>query len=401
MSESIDLLVVDYRVEGFNRYAVGLCRAIHRIQPELKIVACYMRNAAPQKIDEFSDTFCAKKYNYNASQILEEYHPKAVLTFAHRFFDYLFTTKAHEKGLYVYNFQHGLYMENTVISDLSANSLASVYKNKKEKLRIYLKCSANLCEHRFKEMCRFASLFLRKKSLYVVMNMMFETKCNADVSYVYGEYWKTYYRKKYLETSSEFLVVGYPELEDETERVSLELFSGREKPVLCYLAQTSVEDGIVEEAVLAEFIERLKKLVANYNLLIKFHPRSNRAMYAALLAERGVAVWDKGIFPEADLYIGHESAVMARALSVTSKTLVCRLLAERVSPFERYTCYSVMPDENLNAAVETALHAEETKVHISEYAFWNRNEGAIAATARDMMQRYNNLKNIKVLGEKR
>lgn len=388
MSESIDLLIVDYRIEGFNRYAVGLCHEIHKIQPEIKIAACYMKDAAAKEINGFSKVFCAKDYNYDASKILEKYRPKAVLTFAHRFFDYLFTITAHEKGLYVYNFQHGLYMDSTVISDLSANSLVSVYKNKKEKLDIYLKCSLNLCKHRFKAICKFTSLFLKKKSLYVVMNEMFDSQCNADISYIYGGYWKTYYTQRYLETASEYLVVGYPELEGNVEVISPELFRERKKPVLCYLAQTSVEDGVLDEVVMTTFIERLKKLVVNYNLLIKFHPRSNRAMYASLLAKEGVAVWDKNTFPKADLYIGHESTIMARALSITSKTLVCRLLANRISPFEIYTPYLIMPEENLSDSVAVALDATETKSNISEYAFWNKAEGAIAATAQDMMCRY-------------
>ncbi len=389
MSEAIDLLIVDYRIEGFNRYAVGLCYEIHKIQPKLKIAACYMSEAKSKKIDGFSEVFCAKEYGYDASKILEKYRPKAVLTFAHRFFDYLFTIKAHEKKLYVYNFQHGLYMDSTVISDLSANSLARVYKSKKEKLDIYLKCSVNLCEHQFRKMCKFTRLFLKKKSLYIVMNMMFGSKCNADISYIYGDYWKDYYTQKYFETSSEYLVVGYPELEGDTEAVSYKLFKEqRKKPVLCYLAQTSVEDGIVDESVMIVFIERLKKLVTNYNLLVKFHPRSDRTMYTSLLAEEGVAIWDRSTFPKADLYIGHESTIMARALNITSKTLVCRLLTDRVSPFERYTSYSVMPEEDLCKAVEAALDATEMKSNISKYAFWNKIEGSIATTAHDMMYRY-------------
>lgn len=393
MKEPIDLLVVDDSIEGFNRYAVGLCQEMHKIKPELKVAACYMSKANPKEIDGFSEVFCAKEYAYDASKILEKYRPQAILTFGHRFFDYQFTIAAHEKMLYVYNFQHGLYMEITGISKLSINSMASVYKHKREKLAIYLMCSVNMCKRKLGRMCRFASLFLREKNLYAVMNTMFGRECNADVSYIYGDYWKTYYTQKYLETSSEYLVVGYPELEDKTQVVSLELFNGREKPVICYLAQTSVEDGVVDEAVMTVFIGRLKKLTANYNLLVKLHPRSNRAMYASLLEEQGVAVWDGSIFPKADLYIGHESSVMARALSVTSKTLVCRLLSDRVSPFERYTCYSVMPEENLSNAVEAALYSNETKVNISEYVFWNKAGGAIATTAQDMMQRYDNLKN--------
>lgn len=168
MSESIDLLIVDYRIEGFNRYAVGLCHEIHKIRPELKIAACYMSEAEPKKINGFSAVFCAKDYGYDASKILEIYRPKAVLTFAHRFFDYLFTIKAHAKRLYVYNFQHGLYMDSTVVSDLSANSLVSVYKNKKEKLNIW-----NQSFNRFLIIsldvliCRYSPLFRAFPALFI------------------------------------------------------------------------------------------------------------------------------------------------------------------------------------------------------------------------------------------
>ncbi len=388
MSKKIDLLIVDYRAEGFKRYAINLSTEIHKIQPEIKLGACYMEKKTDVKIQGFEVVLCAQEYNYDASKILDEYSPKAILTFAHRFFDYMFTVEAHRRRLLVFNFQHGLYMSNTVISELSVKTVKQVIEKKREKLNIYLWCSYHINKNNLGNIIRFFLIFLKKRSLYKVMNFVFGTECNADVSYIYGEYWKKFYREQYLEIYTRFCVVGYPELEGENIQVNRQLFENPSLPIVCYLAQTSVEDGLLKESDLLMFLAELERCLAHINLVIKFHPRSNRDLYKSLLTERNngkVYIWDEDGFPCADMYIGHESTVIARAMYITSKIMIVRLSVDRISPFEKYSHYVSYSCENLLESINR-MYSENTydvDTSFQKYVYHNDN-GAIVQTAKDI-----------------
>ena len=388
MNSFLDILIVDYRLEGLNRYAIGICSELHKLNPNLRIGACYMQKKPAKCIEGFVEVFCAQDYSLSAKAILEQYKPRAILTFAHRFFDYMFTVEAHSLGIIVFNFQHGLYMDNTVISELSAKSFFNVLLRKYEKLNIYLRCSFNMNQRRILQTIQFLSSFIRKKSLYRVVNEAFGKACNADVSYIFGEYWKRYYEEQYHEKATRFVVVGYPELEGPKKRINNEVFDNPSLDVICYLAQTSVEDGVLPLNNMQSFIEEMEKCLTQFNLVIKFHPRSDHNIYSSLLSERhrgSVLVWNDNMFPDADMYIGHESTVVARAMETTAKTMIIRLNPNRESPFEKYACFTKTSFDGLSDALCKMALKNDVKIDPKFQEFvWFNHCGALRQTAQDM-----------------
>ena len=159
---------------------------------------------------------------------------------------------------------------------------------------------------------------------------------------------------------------------------------------ICYLAQTSVEDGLLPIGNMKSFLDELEKCLQHYNLVLKFHPRSDRQMYNVLLSNKhlgSVIAWDEASFPEADMYIGHESTVVARAMDITAKTMVVRLNPERESPFEKYACFTKHSFNGLLDAVDNMAQQNDVEINSSfnEYV-WNNPAGALIQTANDMVE---------------
>lgn len=76
------------------------------------------------------------------------------------------------------------------------------------------------------------------KDMYQAIYERFGDLSNSDASFVYGDYWKTYYKEHYYERSDEFYVVGYPELEKSPTNVSGELFKNKDLPIMSYSRNT-------------------------------------------------------------------------------------------------------------------------------------------------------------------
>lgn len=375
------LLFVDYSYYGFYRYAAPLIKEIRAIDPDINMIGVFMEPSEDKTDYGFDSFVCANKHKYNPVPILEEYSPDAIIVVAHRFFDYMFTLEAHHHNIPVFNFQHGLYMDSTTVSKLSKDSAIQLIKKKRDKIKIYLKCLYYINQKRVGKTLIMYKNLVQKHSLYEVMNNHFGSLCNADVSFIYGEYWKEYYINQYKEAYTQFTVVGYPELEGKLHNAG-ELFK-RDLPTLCYLAQTSVEDGAISSSVLENFLAAIEEQLGRFNLVLKLHPRSDKELYKDIIKNNEcVSVWSFPEFPKCDCYIGHESTVVARAIYITNKTLVYRLSEDRISPFEQYTNFVCTAADRFPETLEKMLSAvsDTLSPELKKYVYKNPN-GAIKQTA--------------------
>ena len=391
------LLFIDYSPNGFKRYAESIVKEIRNISSHFRFVAIYMEGTHEGNLGGFDDVICADTFGFDPKKIIETYDPDGIVLFAHRFFEYMFTIEAHKHYIPTFNFQHGLYMDSTVISKLSKTTAIQLIKKKKEQIKLYSKCIYYINQGNIKRTAAMLLDLTRQHDLYEVVNMRLGKACNADISFIYGEYWKQYYIEQYRENETDFRIVGYPELEGTLKKTD-GLFSNN-LPTICYLAQTSVEDGIIEESVLHAFLSVLKTEIGKINLILKLHPRSNIALYEELIRRPdNVLIWNYPEFPECDGYIGHESTVVARALYVTNKTMVYRLSEGRISPFEKYSDY-VCTSRSTFSEQLLLMIKEAKKVEISNelktYVYRNPS-GAIKETARIIYDNVRNKKGMKL-----
>lgn len=376
------ILFVDYSYYGFYRYPAPIIKEIKSMDPNFNLIGIYMEPTDDHADFGFDAYECADKYRYNPKPIIEKYSPDAVLVVGHRFFDYMFTLEAHRQNVPVFNFQHGLYMDSTVVSKLEKGTFSQLLKKKRDKVVIYSKCLYFINEKSINGTASMLMRLVKKHSLYEVINDKYPKKANADFSFIFGEYWKNYYTDQYIESNTDFRVVGYPELEGPLKS-SNGLFKN-ELPSICYLAQTSVEDGAIDEGVLKAFLEVIKSNLGKFNLVLKLHPRSDKSLYQNLLSNSEyVTVWDSPEFPECDCYIGHESTVVARARYITNKTMVYRLSEDRVSPFEQFTDFVCTKQGQFPEMLQRMISASkdvEISKEFQHYVYKNPN-GAIKETA--------------------
>lgn len=368
MSKKISrtIMFVDYEARGFTRYAMDLASTLKKSTDNCRFIAVYMERTNVANLLGFNQTICAQDYGASAKKIIEEFAPTAIILYAHRFFDYMFTLEAHKKGILVFNFQHGLYMESTVISSLNKKSIGQLIKKKQKQIKLYLKCIYHMNQDKMAGTLKTFFYLIKYHSLYSVINVQFGKQCNADVSFIFGEYWNSYYCKQYKECASEFEVIGYPELEGNTQDTS-GCFQNS-LPILCYLAQTSVEDGLVPEAALYSFLDKIKRNLNRFNVIVKLHPRSNKDLYDELTSRLGhVMIWNKKEFPLADFYIGHESTVVARALYLTDKTMIYRLIPERISAFENYSKFVCKENKEFEAVLDEMIKSTRDSSVTNEF----------------------------------
>lgn len=381
------VLFIDYSPSGFSRYATSIVDELKQLNGNLRFVAVYMYGKNENINLHFDEVIGAESFKGDPGAILDYFSPRCLFLFAHRFFDYMFTVEAHKKGIPVFNFQHGLYMDTTVISKLTHRSLIQVLRKKKTQFRLYTRCIFYMNEKKTLKTLRMIIDLLKYHSLYVVINRSFGKLCNADVSYVYGEYWKKYYFDQYGEIHSSYCVVGYPELEGEQQSVN-GMFQNS-LPTVCYLAQTSVEDGIVPQSSLKTFIDSVEGELGKINLIIKFHPRSNKEYYSQILSRTNyVREWQSRDFPDAEYYIGHESTVVARALYNTNRTMVYRLQINRESPFEKYTNFVCKDNKDFDSTLGlmlSASYSSEVSDELKKYVLKNPT-GAIRKTANHVLK---------------
>lgn len=357
------LLFIDYLPTGFKRYAESIIKEIRDISNQFYFVAIYMDGPHMDSLESFDEIICASSFDYDPVKIFETYNPDGIVLFAHRFFDYMFTLEAHKRKIPAFNFQHGLYMDNTVISKLSKTSALPLIRRKKDQIKLYSKCIYYMNQKKLNTTVAMISDLMRQHDLYEVVNKRLGKSCNADISFIYGEYWKRYYREQYKETETDFRIIGYPELEGSLRKSDDVLQN--DLPSVCYLAQTSVEDGIIEENILQSFLSALKTELIGFNLILKLHPRSDIALYESLIDNSdNVLIWDYPEFPECDCYIGHESTVVARALYITNKTMVYRLCEDRISPFENFTEFKCTDKTGFSEQLSQMLKASD-KVDVS------------------------------------
>ncbi len=382
------IMMIDYRAEGFVRYATTIASGLKRKGNAKLIGCCFTNNRNHVSYDVFDEFIDLSKHNYNADIILKQFQPDAIMVFAHRIFDYMFTIMAHKSGISVFNFQHGMYMKHTVISDVSTRSIKGMLSSKREKVSQYLICLRHMMNGSRLDMYKSVLALFRGENLYAFMNRKFGKACNADMSFIYGNYWKAYYLEQYRETSTKFEIIGYPELEKPSVDINEVIRFDNNLPVVCYLAQTAVEDGTVDNKNFVNFIDALNECLGDINLVIKPHPRSDMKLYKKIVDGKysdHVAIWNNDLFPRAHYYLGHDSTVLARALHFTGKTMIFQLEEGRDNLFFHYTNYVVRNFSELHDRLLSMTQENDSDIsrvkNIEEISVLNKNGGALIETA--------------------
>ncbi|WP_417360034.1 hypothetical protein [Gallaecimonas pentaromativorans] len=238
---------------------------------------------------------------------LLESRASTLIVNAQRLGDTAFVTVAKEMGIKTGMIQHGMYVP------FMKRERFFLVKKAIKTLRyfIYSFIISKALDRKFNEVLKcFLNTFV-KGGIYKD-SIPFHEEVNTDYVLVYGPYWKDYHRDIFGYRSAQMFDLGYHELSkiDETKNKKMEPMT------VCYIAQTLVEDGRLARQLQESFLDALEKL-KGVKVVIKLHPRSNRAMYEG----RGFRLEEKRGVPHCPLYIGHYSSLLALAGSVSTMVL--------------------------------------------------------------------------------
>ncbi len=387
VDREIDLIVFDYPKKGFDRYAVSLIDHLRSLNDNFHAVAVYVYEDENKTVSEiFEDSVCVSKCYYNIGLLIDKYHPKAVLTFAFREFDYLMTIEAHKRGINVFNFQHAAYKDysyrrNEISIGFYARKIRRLFD---QDIRVSAKGIWHLSNHNPFIFLQNLRHILPGHTPSEFVQRIYPTESQADDCFVFGKSYIDFFKSLYHQKSSEFHVIGYPELElpvrgrDEIHELQGELEG---LPAICFC------DSIdLKEDIMCDYFKQLINCLEKMALLIKIHPLCEKDKYLKYVPEElrnHVIIYDYPEFPSVDGYIGFESTVLIRALYITKKLLVFDYDGV-VSTYKDYTGYYAADKNEISNLLNAMLEDKEPRKaekRIEDFVHFNKKNGALKETA--------------------
>lgn len=257
-----------------------------------------------QKFPEGTKIIKVKSVDKNSiRELLVCHNLDRLVVMAQRIPDSCFVATAKLLGIKTIMYQHGLYIPFMKREgSLFINNIYKSYRFFKYAITI----ASILDISRFKVLMQYVKVYLLGHNA-VKVGLPYE-RLNVDKVMVYGEYWKEYHREQFGYNIEQQVIVGAPDFND--------LGSMREKILekrpICYIAQTLVEDGRLPREMMETFISNLANVAteAGVKVFVRLHPRSDMTLYSKL---EGIADFSKSEFPDATIYIGHYSSIIAKA----------------------------------------------------------------------------------------
>ena len=244
----------DLKLVGVLRYPAEVAFEIEKLKPDASFVFFFDElngssiNDALNKLPKNSKIVQVHDASYELiSNLLKDNAVEHLTVMAQRIPDSAFVSIANQLSIETVMMQHGLYIpfikrEKTVF----IKKLAKVVRFIK-----YLKVISKAINTSFiKALRSYFNVFVIGQNF--TQSGLPQSKINANSVLVYGDYWKEYHRDNFGYRTSDCHVIGYPELEELKEKSMISRQDG-----VCYIAQTLVEDGRLEKAILVKFLNNL------------------------------------------------------------------------------------------------------------------------------------------------
>lgn len=349
------ILIYEVHHSNFNRYVLPFAAYLieKKIADEVEMV--YDSFVESDKI-ESSDT--PKIRHRNAREAYREHRASGLkgvgfLTYSYRITDLFWTYKFKRLGARCFQQQHGMYAEFLERSFLGYFSVIP------RKL-VYLKSLLFF-------------FFIGKWSIFVYMinkdflkatwiNDILEKRLQKHITpvlsdhvFVWGDYWKAWFVSNHFYPLTDcFTNIGNPDYHKfikGKDRIKLE---GR----VCYIAQTFVEDGRMDQSNYLEMISEIASGLKD-RLVIKMHPRSDRHLYQSVLSNGGDLTLE---FPKTDIYLGHYSSLLALAVNEDTRVFLLEVNNEKIPEYFSNSADGVFTDvQSLLKAIDSSGKAPSNR----------------------------------------
>ena len=274
--------------------------------------------------------------------------PQVIVVFAHRLPDMAVLIAAKQLGIPTVYYQHGLYIP------FMRRTVGLFFSRALKTLRYAfyaISVGSNSGNGGISGFLSFIKMFIFGHNIREV-GLPVE-KMTADICLVYGDHWVDYHDEHYGYKKNATRIVGTPDLDGIDLDSSKALDSSCLANKFCYVAQTLVEDGRLERAVMENFLQNLAGQIksSDGDLLIKLHPRSDKSLYNSL--ECNYKFCEK--FPAADIFIGHYSTILVRGIAYSEKLLLINFEGHEIPEYILMLANEVIESDDklsLNKAIK-------------------------------------------------
>ena len=273
---------------------------------------------------------------------------------------------AQKVGAKIAMMQHGVLYDGASLNNVRVGEIFAALRMAKKTLA-YFNIMRVICKRDGKSFIKLLrNIVLEKDNVTTTVQNFFNPPLRGDVAFVIGEHWRDFYHENYGYDKNDIYIMGNHDVDDLEDKET--------EDAICYIPSVHVEDGHVSYSVFENFLVQLKNAIPeDKKFYIKLHPRSNREMYEKAFDGRNVKIVSGKELPYVNLYIGHNSSLLSKALQISGKLILWGFKEEKELFFKDFA-YAVCHDgQTLKNAIAKALEGKgcERKKDVERFSYRN------------------------------
>jgi len=372
---NIDVLFFERTLADLKKFAFKISKELKLIDSTIKISAVTVEMPGEKDTNDL-DVFIPRRDIKDIDSFLKGNGVKIMVFTQTRIPDMEFILHCKKLGIKTVMIQEGVMFDGMNINDVSvANAFAIL--GYLPKVMEYFHILWNMCRYDKTSFTKVVWHFLtKKKNITLTIAKEFSIHLIGDYILTMGEYWDEYYLNKHGYKKEQIRLIGDHDLDGFTPK-------GDNEVAICYIANVLVEDGTVKKKDFDEFLKAFADAVdKKTKLYIKLHPRSNKDLYN-IFNGHNVEFIRNGSLPSVNVYVGHRSALLGRALYESDTLIIWRFACEEVCFYEQYaTATCTTPDELKKALSEVNLKSHSNdKLDTISKVYWNNPNGSMKSAA--------------------
>lgn len=376
--ENIDVLFFERPLVDLRKFAFKIAKELKISDPNIKIGAiCIEMPSSSEKEKNAIDVFFHRRSIKNIDNFLKSKNVKIIVFTQCRIPDLEFILHAKKIGIKTIMLQEGVMFDGMNINDVTLANAVAITRYL-PKVFEYLCIIVSMCKYDKQSVLKVIMQVIRKKkNITMIIEEQFSIHLIADYLLTMGEGWNDYYMSHHNYSKGQIRLIGDHDL-DGFEPV------GNNEAAICYIANVLVEDGTARKADLDNFLKAFGDAVdCKTKVYIKLHPRSNEKLYHSL-NNHNVEYIRNGTLPSVNVYIGHRSALLGRALYESDTLVIWRFPNEKFSFYENYaTAVCTTRDELVEVFKNININQHTNdKIESISKIYWNNPKGAMKSAAK-------------------
>lgn len=377
----VDILFFERPIVDLRRYAFKIAKELKSINTAIMLCAIALElPSAEEKKNIFVDYYFHRDEIKDIDEFIIKSHVQVMVFTNYRIPDMEMIIHAKKYGIKTIMLQEGVIFNGQRIDTFSLKNVIAGFSCFSKAIS-YINILRKMCKYDNQSFIKLIFLLAKGNGIVLTAAQAFSKPLICDYVFVMGDYWKTYYMDEVGYAEEKIRLIGCHDLDAFTPSKSAEA-------AICYVATILVEDGTVARNTFLEFVKSLGKAIdLSTKLYIKLHPRSDISLYDSL-KDHNIEFVKKGDLPCVNLYIGHSSTLLGRALYESDNLILWKFPGDH-SFYENYATEICSDEKSLVEAVKKIdlFVRKNEKIKVISRVYWNNPSGAIRSAA-EMIYEY-------------